>query len=176
MEVQTLKNQPKEIMMKIAMDMDYDDILSLCNSHPRINKFLCKNDQLWKNKFKKEFKRQLRYVEAYKIVKDNENMKNISPSIKNGLDAEYNFERLKYSAQKELYHLIFSIVDLSINQSVNNILNINENDITELNIDLNDRGYAPYSDINGDQFVLELYQVYIKEYNEKNNTNYVLDV
>lgn len=40
----------KDLLIKIALLLDMEDILQLCNSSTKINKLICKNDNFWEQK------------------------------------------------------------------------------------------------------------------------------
>ncbi len=45
----------RDELILIAMNLDYPEILSLCNSHPRNNQAICRNDTFWFNKLRRDF-------------------------------------------------------------------------------------------------------------------------
>ena len=45
----------KDVLMKLALDLDYNSILNLCRTEKRANEIICKSQTFWRNKLKKEY-------------------------------------------------------------------------------------------------------------------------
>ncbi len=178
-----LKNQPKEIIMKIALDMDYDDIVSLCNSDPKMNKFISKNEQFWENKFKKDFNEPLNYFEYYKIKKENQKtkkenqeIKNISSFISEFLDWKFKFNSLNYDNQISLYRILISFFD----PIIKNIDTFNQKRVIDTDVIYRMKGVLyEYMDMDSDDEKNDdiydykvFFMEYMKEYNKRNHTKY----
>ena len=48
----------KDLIQKIALDLNYPDIIDLCLSSKRMNQFVCQNEFFWINKIKKDYNYQ----------------------------------------------------------------------------------------------------------------------
>lgn len=50
-----MENLPKDVLFSIAIDLDLEDLLNFCNSHPKIKDKVCKNKDIWIRKLIKEY-------------------------------------------------------------------------------------------------------------------------
>ncbi|SNW62672.1 Chromosome condensation regulator RCC1 with F-box domain [Orpheovirus IHUMI-LCC2] len=57
--VNRLENLPDEVIQNIAMKMDMEGILSICQSSNRFNSIICNDNIFWKQKYKYEYKDSL---------------------------------------------------------------------------------------------------------------------
>lgn len=65
---------PKDLLLYIAMMLDYPDILKLCNSNSQINEKVCMNEIFWLNKIKKDYPQREKfklYGSTYKQIYKN---------------------------------------------------------------------------------------------------------
>jgi len=69
-----METLPTDMLVYIAMTLDYPDILALCRTNPRINQKVCGNEQFWLNRIKKEYpnrKNIKSYGDTYKQIYKN---------------------------------------------------------------------------------------------------------
>ena len=45
-----MENLPKDVLVLLAMEMGYADVLRFCTSSKRINRLVCENENFWRNK------------------------------------------------------------------------------------------------------------------------------
>ena len=55
-----ISNLPKDVMQKLALELDYTDILNLCNSSSNFNSNICDNETFWLNKLAQKCNSNLR--------------------------------------------------------------------------------------------------------------------
>ena len=58
---------PKDIVALLAIDLDYVDILKFCRSSSRMNRFICQNEDFWRNKLYKTYPFARKLQEKYPI-------------------------------------------------------------------------------------------------------------
>jgi len=63
----------KDLIIYLAFDLDYPDILSLCKTSKKLNLALCKNETFWENKIRNE---RPGLLELYEINKKVHNIPN----------------------------------------------------------------------------------------------------
>jgi len=68
-----MENLSKDVLFNIATMLDLDNLLSFCNSDPRINNLVCKDKNIWNFKLTKEFPNYKEYIdqrgrEAYELL------------------------------------------------------------------------------------------------------------
>lgn len=165
-----LAKQPKDILRKIALEMDYKDVINLCKTNKKINDKLCKDEYFWKMKYEKDigsFSLQKIYIENI----ENVDLKDIDFKILSFMNSEYNFSNLKRSAQRRIYDTLFLDINLQIKRD--------EELITIYYIDVEDTmgtldvmtGGLGYVNIN-DYDMFEIYDNYIQDYNKKHGTKF----
>ena len=59
---------PKDVVALLAIDLDYVDILKLCRSSSRMNRFLCQNEDFWRNKLYKTYPFARKLQEKFPIT------------------------------------------------------------------------------------------------------------
>lgn len=47
---------PKDVMVLLALELSLPEILAFCRSNKKFDKYVCENDEFWRNKWKKDFK------------------------------------------------------------------------------------------------------------------------
>ena len=45
----------KDVLTLLALELNYIDIISLCSTSKRTNRYVCQNKNFWKNKLRKDF-------------------------------------------------------------------------------------------------------------------------
>ncbi len=66
----------KDELILIAMNLEYSDIISMCETHPKFNESICRNDTFWFNKLRRDypnyqsFNIQSGYKDIYKTIYD----------------------------------------------------------------------------------------------------------
>lgn len=109
-----LTTMSKDVMVKMGLDMDYEDVVSLCKTNKKLNAFLCKNEYFWKQKYEKEFGKvkfptfKEMYSEKYSRNKD----------IVEVLNNMINFNKFSFWERKKYYKKfktdVFKIIDDNI--------------------------------------------------------------
>ncbi len=89
----------KDILIKMALDMDLADILSLCETNKKYNKLLCQDDGFWKQKYEKDFDNL--QIQSYKNLYLEKAKRN--PKVVNLLDTILNFDDLNIKKQRVYY-------------------------------------------------------------------------
>lgn len=51
-----MESLPKDVLALIALDMDIEYVIRLCQSSPVFNNKICKNDYFWQNKLHSDIK------------------------------------------------------------------------------------------------------------------------
>lgn len=51
----SLLNVPKNVLIQTIIDLDVEDILSLCRTNKKLNQDVCENDTFWAKKLQKDF-------------------------------------------------------------------------------------------------------------------------
>ncbi len=62
----------KDIIVKIALTLDFPDILSLCRINKRYNRFICDNDDFWISKLRQDYGIEFRYIINFRSRKPKE--------------------------------------------------------------------------------------------------------
>jgi hypothetical protein len=62
-----MEKLPKDVLVLLAIDLDYADILRLCKSSSRMNRFVCQNENFWRNKLYKIYPFARKLQEKYPI-------------------------------------------------------------------------------------------------------------
>ena len=62
-----METLPKDVIVKLALELENEDILKLCSSSKRYNEYVCKNEKFWLNKIRKEYP----YITDIKSYKKN---------------------------------------------------------------------------------------------------------
>jgi len=65
MEQSSLLNMSSDMVQKMALNMSYDEIMSLCLTHKKFNKILCQNSRFWRDKYKHDILGEQLYVIMY---------------------------------------------------------------------------------------------------------------
>jgi len=185
---------PADVLFTIALKSNYEDIIHTCLSNKRFNQLVCKKDSFWRLKYQKDFGKP-NPRDVYKLKSEEQAMQNIDPRILKFMNKFYNFEKLKYSAQKDLYQKLFKDINSKIEEDQEEYGSFEE-DTGIVNI------YADYEDIlqtavrvenytavdavgTGDYFmdemdglyydpIKDLFKYYIEDYNKKHKTKYKL--
>ena len=63
-----MENLPKDVVALLAIDLDYVDILKLCRSSSRMNRFICQNEDFWRNKLYKTYPFARKLQEKFPIT------------------------------------------------------------------------------------------------------------
>ncbi len=63
-----MESLPKDVLVLLAFDLDYADILKLCSSTKRINRAICDNEYFWRNKLYKTYPFARKLQEKYPIT------------------------------------------------------------------------------------------------------------
>jgi hypothetical protein len=50
-----MEDLPKDVLFSLALEMDLPDLLRFCSSHPKINRKVCSNNNIWRTKLLKEY-------------------------------------------------------------------------------------------------------------------------
>lgn len=50
-----MNNLPKDLLIVLALNLEYEEILNLCQTNKRVNDIVCKNKLFWKQKLVKEY-------------------------------------------------------------------------------------------------------------------------
>ena len=50
-----ISSMPRELMIKLALDMDVKDILALCQTSKRFNEVICNDNELWRKLIERDF-------------------------------------------------------------------------------------------------------------------------
>lgn len=50
-----MEDLPKDVLFSLALEMDLPDLLRFCSSHPKINRKVCNNNNIWWGKLRKEY-------------------------------------------------------------------------------------------------------------------------
>jgi len=100
--IKNLANQPTEIVSKFAIDLNYKDIINLCQSNKELNEKLCKNKYFWFQKYKKQQLGNKTFKQYYQVVSSwNEHFVYV-------LDEMINFINLNFKIQKAAYHFMLT--------------------------------------------------------------------
>ncbi len=168
--------QPKDILRKIALDMDYKDIINLCKSNKKINDKLCKDEHFWRMKYEKDigsFSFQKIYLKNIENV--DVDLKDINPKILNFMNSEYNFSNLKRSAQRDIYDTLFSSVNIDIKND--RIITISFWDVKGI-MDSLDAMTGGFGDVDIEDYISDIFEIfdsYIQDYDKKHGTNLVYE-
>lgn len=115
---------PKDILLKLAMELDLSEILNLCESDKKINDNICENNWFWKEKLQKDF-----YVN-YNNIETKENPKTLY------FDLDENFNKcytdvlrnhlIKYGNMKNFKNEICKLLGPYYKVNINIYVNVDE--------------------------------------------------
>ena len=85
---------PKDIVALLAIDLDYVDILKLCRSSSRMNRFICQNEDFWRNKLYKTYPFARKLQEKFPITNFRKFYGDVEREIKNIIIKPQTTERM----------------------------------------------------------------------------------
>ena len=62
-----MEKLPKDVLVMLAIDLDYADILKLCTSSSRINRMVCQNDYFWRSKLYKTYPLAVKRLQQFPV-------------------------------------------------------------------------------------------------------------
>ena len=123
---------PKDALFSLGLQLNLPDLLNFCSSHPRIDRLVCQQNDIWNVKLNREFPnynsmfRKDTPRQTYTLLYDLTNLKN-KLGLKESIEEIYQMKRLSltYNQIKEIPKEIGQLHNLQI-------LDLAENQIKEI--------------------------------------------
>jgi len=101
-QLQSLNNISKDVLILIALKLDYGSILNLCEVSKQFKDELCDNNYFWKLKYEKDFGKEIDAEVCHKLELEEQDYV-IPLEAKAYLNKFYNYSLLQYHDQRLLY-------------------------------------------------------------------------
>ena len=118
-----MENFPKDVLFRLALELNLPDLLKLCSTNKRINSLVCERDDIWYAKLNSEFPN-------YQMLK---------PNLKDNYRLLYQLTILKQKLRlkKNIYELYnLQLLDLNNNEikeipkEIGNLTNLQQLNLT----------------------------------------------
>ena len=92
-----MENLPRDVLITLALELDFPSILAFCTTNKRINEKVCLNDKFWLTKLRRDYSKELPYFSTF-------NLSNIETyKLLSSLDKVKQAFKLEESSLEELY-------------------------------------------------------------------------
>ena len=132
-----ISSLPKDVILLLALELNYPDIISLCQTSSRFNQLVCQSDSFWRNKMLRDYPDGYPNYEKlnleHKSLKETYYLLYSLSKVKEGLKCKENIWELYQAKKLDLTYRGIQGIPKEIG-NLNNLLtlNLNNNNIKEI--------------------------------------------